>query len=293
MLDTPDDLQLPAKPTTPLIDVTDLRRLLDSGQQVVLLDVRWQLGRTDGYEQYRQGHLPGAVFVDLDAELSAPPSDTEGRHPLPHAADLQSSARRWGISADSVVVTYDDSGHVAAARAWWLLRWGGLEEVFILDGGLAAWREAGGELPTDDVAPAPGEIELSGGMMPIVDADSAGVWARQAIVLDARPATRYAGGPDPYDPRPGHIPGAHSAPSPGNLGIDGRFRSAEELRHHYAEIGIWAHTPVAVYCGSGVTATQTVAALASIGVDAALYPGSWSQWSRDDARPVATGPEAG
>jgi thiosulfate/3-mercaptopyruvate sulfurtransferase len=254
----------------------------------VLLDVRWSLGRSDGREQYRAGHLPGAVFVDLEAELAAPGLATEGRHPLPSLPALQSAARRWGVDQDSRVVVYDATGGLAAARAWWLLRWGGLTDVSILDGGLAAWR---GELETGDTVPTPGAVVLTGGGMPVLTADQAAALpASGGVLLDARAGERYRGEVEPIDPRAGHVPGAVSAPTADNLDADGRFRTVAVLRERFAALGVRPGTTVGVYCGSGVTAAHEIAALAEAGIDAALWPGSWSQWSHDPQRPVATGP---
>lgn len=254
----------------------------------VLLDVRWQLGRTDGREQYLAGHLPGAVFVDLPTELSGEPSAAEGRHPLPSLQALQSAARRWGVSAGSRVVVYDASGGLAAARAWWLLRWGGLADVSILDGGLAAWT---GPLETGDVVPEPGDVTLAGGGMPVLTADEAAALpAAGGVLLDARAGERFRGEVEPVDPRAGHVPGAVSAPTTDNLGSDGRFATAAVLTDRFARLGVQPGQPVGVYCGSGVTAAHEVAALAEAGIEAALWPGSWSQWSADPDRPVATGP---
>ena len=253
----------------------------------VLLDVRWQLGRTDGREQYRAGHLPGAVFVDLETELAAHGSPAEGRHPLPSLQALQSAARRWGIRDDSRVVVYDATGGLAAARAWWLLRWGGLTDVRILDGGLAAWT---GPLESGEVLPVPGDVTLTGGGMPVLTADQAAALAAgDGVLLDARAGERYRGEVEPVDPRAGHVPGAVSAPTTDNLNAAGRFRTAAVLSERFAGLGVRPGATVGVYCGSGVTAAHEIAALAEAGIDAALWPGSWSQWSNDPDRPVATG----
>ena len=270
--------------------LTSARELL-SRPADVLLDVRWALGDDRGRERYRAGHLPGAVFVDLPGELSAEPSPAAGRHPLPSLQSLQSAARRWGISAGSRVVVYDDTGGLAAARGWWLLRWGGMDAVTLLDGGLAAWTAAGGLLETGDVLPAPGDVELAGGGMPVLDADAAAALPTAGgVLLDARAGERFRGEVEPVDPRAGHVPGALSAPTTGNLDAEGRFLAAAVLSERFARLGVRPGTTVGVYCGSGVTAAHEVAALAVAGVDAALWPGSWSQWSADPARPVATGP---
>jgi thiosulfate/3-mercaptopyruvate sulfurtransferase len=257
---------------------------------VVLLDVRWALGDPHGRDHHLAGHLPGAVFVDLETELAAPASAAEGRHPLPSVQALQSAARRWGLMQDSRVVVYDGTGGLAAARAWWLLRWGGLGDVTILDGGLAAWVAAGGALETGEVVPTAGDVTLTGGGMPVLTADGAAALAAGGgVLLDARAEVRYRGEVEPVDPRAGHVPGAVSAPAAASLD-GGRFRTAAVLTERFASLGVQPGTTVGVYCGSGVTAAHQVAALAEAGIDAALWPGSWSQWSADPARPVATGP---
>ncbi|MGP7959794.1 sulfurtransferase [Sanguibacter sp. A247] len=279
-----------------------VRGMLDAERPVVLLDVRWALGRSDGHERYVAGHLPGAVYVDLDTELAAAPSPAAGRHPLPALSDLEASARRWGISDDVSVVVYDDGGGTSAARAWWLLRWAGLDDVRILDGGLAAWTRAGGEVESGEVRPTPGNVVLEGGQMPVTDADGAGALAAEpgaGVVLDARAGERFRGEVEPVDPRAGHVPGAVSAPTADNLDADGRFLDDARLRARFETLGVdvaaWQpgdprpNLPVVVYCGSGVTAAHQIAALASVGVAVTLYAGSWSQWSNDPSREVATG----
>ncbi|RDI64236.1 thiosulfate/3-mercaptopyruvate sulfurtransferase [Nocardia pseudobrasiliensis] len=271
--------------TAVLISADDLRKMLsDNASRVHLLDVRWSLGDPDGPQHYLDGHIPGAVFVDLETELAAPPSPARGRHPLPELAHLQKCARSWGLRTDEPVVVYDATGGMAAARAWWLLRWAGVEDVRILDGGLPAWERSGGESARgNEPDPEPGNIVLTTGNMPTVDADGVAAWS--GLLLDARAGERYRGEVEPIDPRAGHIPGALSAPTAENLTPQGTFKSPDELRARFTTLG---PGPVAVYCGSGVTAAHQVAALAVAGIEASLYPGSWSQWSNDPRRPVAT-----
>jgi thiosulfate/3-mercaptopyruvate sulfurtransferase len=265
--------------------------LLSSADGPRLLDVRWALGDDRGREHYLAGHLPGAVFVDLATELADPPSPARGRHPLPSLQRLHAAARRWGLRTGEPVVVYDATGGLAAARAWWLLRWAGLPDVRLLDGGLAAWQRAGGSLETGDVVPEPGDVVLTGGGMPVLDADAAAALpSGGGVLLDARAGERYRGETEPVDPRAGHVPGATSAPTTENLTPDGTFAAAAVLSRRFADLGVGPGTTVGVYCGSGVTAAHEVAALAVAGFDAALWPGSWSQWSNDPARPVATGP---
>jgi 3-mercaptopyruvate sulfurtransferase SseA len=274
---------------TVLISAADL--LAADRSRTVLLDVRWALGDDRGPEHYRDGHLPGAVFVDLETELADPPSPAEGRHPLPSLQRLEAAARRWGIREDDAVVAYDATGGLAAARAWWLLRWGGLTGVRLLDGGLDAWVRAGGPTEAGNVVPEPGDVTLTGGGMPVLTIDEAAALPSSGILLDARAGERYRGEVEPIDPRAGHVPGAVSAPTTENLAPDGTFKPGAELAARFAALGVAPGDRVGAYCGSGVTAAHEVAALAVAGIDAALWPGSWSQWSADPGRPAATGAE--
>jgi thiosulfate/3-mercaptopyruvate sulfurtransferase len=276
-----------------LTDAKSLREQLDGPNPPAVLDVRWALGDSRGREHYRAGHIPGAVYVDLDAELAAPPDQAGGRHPLPDPAALQAAARSWGLRAGQPVVAYDDNGGLAAARAWWLLRWAGVTDVTILDGALGAWSQAGFGLEDGEHAAAPGDVSLTAGQLPVLTADAAATLARHGVLLDARAAERYRGETEPVDPRPGHIPGAISAPTSGNLTPAGTFAAPADLRARYAALGAGAGRPVGVYCGSGVTAAHGIAALAIAGFEAALFPGSWSAWSGDAGRPAATGPQPG
>lgn len=276
---------------TVLVSAEELRDLLASSSRLVLLDVRWSLADPEGHRAYTMGHIPGAIFVDLEQDLSAPASAAAGRHPLPALEELQAAAVRWGIDDGDPVVVYDDSGGTSAARAWWLLRWGGLTDVRILDGGLQAWLALGGILEDGDVQVAPGTVRLVGNQMPTTDADGAARFPEHGVLLDARARERYTGDEEPIDPRAGHVPGAVSAPTTENLRSDSTFKSDDELVERFANVGVSSETEVAVYCGSGVTAAHEIAALEAIGVSASLYPGSWSQWSADSARPVATGIE--
>jgi thiosulfate/3-mercaptopyruvate sulfurtransferase len=267
------------------ITVDELATEIAEGRAPVLLDVRWQLGDTQGHAKYLAGHVPGAVYVDLDTELAAPASAAAGRHPLPDLADLQAAARAWGISEGDRVVAYDAVGNTAAARAWWLLRWAGIAEVTLLDGGYPAWVAAGRAVETGERKPEPGDVVLTAGGMPVTDADGAAELAHTGVLLDARATERYLGRVEPVDPRAGHIPGARSLPTGGNLDESGHFLPVEALRERFAAT---EGTTVGVYCGSGVTASHQVFALELAGIPAVLYPGSWSQWSNDPERPVAT-----
>ncbi|SFX93839.1 sulfurtransferase [Streptomyces atratus] len=253
----------------------------------VLLDVRWQLGGPHGRPDYEAGHIPGAVFVDLDAELAGP-AGLGGRHPLPDPEDFGAVMRRAGVSRDTPVVVYDGGQGWAAARAWWLLRWTGHPDVRVLDGGLAAWT---GELQQETPAPAEGDFRPEPGALPLLDADGAAALARSGLLLDARAAERYRGDVEPIDRVGGHIPGAVSAPTSENTGEDGRFLAAQALAVRFKELGADRTEEIGVYCGSGVSGAHEVLALAVAGIPAALYAGSWSEWSGDESRPVATGPE--
>ncbi|WP_295840304.1 sulfurtransferase [uncultured Microbacterium sp.] len=265
----------------------------DDGGPVRLLDVRWRLDRPDGRPDYRFGHIPGAQYVALDEDLAdhhAPA--TEGRHPLPSVEELQSTARRWGISRGDTVVVYDDAKNTASARAWWLLRFAGFADVRLLDGALRTWTDAGYDLEKGDAeTPAPGTVDLSYGALPSLTLDEVAAFAEDGLLLDARAGERYRGETEPIDPRAGHIPGAVSAPTADNVGEDGRFRSAEELRARFRMLGAEDGVSIGVYCGSGVTAAHQAVALSLAGFEPRVFPGSWSQWSNHPELPVATGPD--
>lgn len=280
-----------------LVDPQELFEELRGVRPPVVLDVRWRLAGPPAVELYAASHLPGAVFVDLDRDLAGRPGRA-GRHPLPDPGDLQARLRDWGVRSDSAVVAYDTADGTSAARAWWMLRWAGLCDVRLLDGGLAAWVAGGRPVTAEVPQPATGDVVVRPGGMPTLDAADAARVARHGVLLDARSPERYRGEVEPVDPVAGHIPGAVSAPSPSNVGADGRFADAAELRRRFAELGVrapdggtgGAAAPVGAYCGSGVVAAHQVFALALAGVDAALYVGSWSNWLADPARPVAVGP---
>ncbi|BCM70012.1 MULTISPECIES: sulfurtransferase [Streptomyces] len=278
---------------TAIITASELAQQLAGGAPPVLLDVRWQLSVAkaagapafDGRAAYVAGHIPGAVFVDLDRELAAAPG-AHGRHPLPDLAEFGAAMRRAGVSAGRPVVVYDGGQGWAAARAWWLLSWTGHPDVRVLDGGLPSWR---GALSTEEAVPAEGDFAPVPGAAGLLDADGAAALARTGVLLDARAGERYRGEVEPIDRVGGHIPGAVSAPTTENVGPDGRFLPAAELRDRFKALGVSEDTEVGVYCGSGVSGAHEVLALAVAGIPAALYVGSWSEWSSDPSRPVATG----
>jgi thiosulfate/3-mercaptopyruvate sulfurtransferase len=273
----------------PLIDVSELAEALTASRPPRVLDVRWQLGGPPGRPEYERGHIPGAVYVDLDVELAGHGEPTDGRHPLPSIADFEAAARGWGLDDGDTVVVYDNLSGLSAARAWWLLRHAGFAEVRVLDGGLAVWRAAGGDLETGSNIPSPGSVKLVYGSLPTLDADAAAELAMRGTLLDARAAERFRGEVEPVDPRAGHIPGAVSAPATDNLDAEGRMLPAAVLAARFAALGVTPDAPVGVYCGSGVTAAHEALALEVAGFAPALYPGSWSAWSNDPARPAATG----
>ncbi|RKS68709.1 thiosulfate/3-mercaptopyruvate sulfurtransferase [Actinomadura pelletieri DSM 43383] len=272
----------------PLIEVPALDSLLRRQKPVVLLDVRWHLAGPPGIESYRRGHLPGAVFVDLDRDVAGPPGPG-GRHPLPDAVAFESAMRRAGVSQDVLVVVYDDADSTAAARVWWSLRYFGHDKVRVLDGGYRAWTEAGRPVSAEEPEVKPGDFIANPGRLPVLDAEGAAELATAGVLLDARAAERYRGDQEPVDPVAGHIPGARNAPTSGNVGVDGRFLPSELLRERFAKLGVTDAVDVGAYCGSGVTAAHEILALHLAGIPAALYVGSWSNWVTDPSNPIATG----
>ncbi len=277
-----------------LITATELANLIQAAQPVTVLDVRWRLDEPDGRWAHLRGHIPGAVYVSLEEELSDHTIAGRGRHPLPSGPSLQDAARRWGIRQDVPVVVYDDWNRAGSARAWWVLTAAGIKNVRILDGGLAAWRSVGGGLKTGPVSPQPGNVtvphsDLYDGSRPTLTAQQCG--AGDLTLLDARAPERFRGNVESIDAVAGHIPGARNVPSGNVLTSEGTFLDDDALRQLLSDRGIDRADRVGAYCGSGVTATITIAALAAAGHQAALFPGSWSEWSSDPNRAVARGPE--
>lgn len=276
-----------------LVTADDLAALIDGAAPVRILDVRWRLDRPDGRPEYLAGHIPGAVYVDLDHELAAHGAPTDGRHPLPSVAALQESARGWGIDAGDTVVVYDDLKSLSAARAWWLLTDAGIADVRILDGSLRVWTASGHELEAGSVDVPRGSVVLESGHLAALTIDEAASLAIDGLLIDVRAAERYRGESEPIDPRAGHVPGARNLPTTTNVDADGRFLDPEVLRAQFAEVGAKTDAPVGVYCGSGVTASHAFVALTLAGLTPQLYPGSWSQWSNHPDRPLAVGPNPG
>lgn len=262
----------------PLISAEKLATVMDD---VHICDVRWDLtDPTKGRHTYRQGHIPGAVFVDLDADLSAPPGES-GRHPLPKIEEFAATLGRIGVSPGNRVVTYDDVSGQIAARLWWMLRAIGHEQVQVLDGGLRAWVEAGGALAAGDVTPDPVSYPVPDGFAGVVGHEEVG----DRLIVDVRAAERYRGDHEPVDPKAGHIPGAINIPSAANLDDTGRFLPARTLTRVYGDVA----DDAAFSCGSGVTACHGALAMVLAGRPMPdVYVGSFSEWSRRD-HPVATG----
>ncbi|MGH3871016.1 MAG: sulfurtransferase [Pseudonocardiaceae bacterium] len=280
----------------PLITTRQLAGLLDSPEPPVVVDVRWSLTGSPGRAGYRAGHLPAAVFLDMDTDLAGPPGPG-GRHPLPHPAALQATLRAAGVHTATPVVIYDAADGSVAARLWWLLRWAGHPAVAVLDGGIAAWRAAGLPVAINETEPQPGTITVRPGLMPVLDATQAAALAGAGVLLDARVPARYRGDTEPVDPRAGHIPGAVNAPFTELTDARERWLTATRLSE-LARCWGAGGPQIGVYCGSGINACALVLGLEVAGVTsrqrpAALYVGSWSQWCTDPDRPVATGPNPG
>jgi thiosulfate/3-mercaptopyruvate sulfurtransferase len=278
-----------------LVDAATLTVELGSDRPPVLLDTRWSLVGPPARSVYAEGHVPGAVFVDLDADLAAPPG-VGGRHPLPEPSAFAAAMRRAGVTFDRPVVVMDGREGSQAARMWWLLRHHGHDDVRLLDGGLAAWVAAGGDVATGDAGSPYGDDGTADGVrftasvarLPVLDASGAAQVARDGVLLDARAEARYLGQTEPIDPVAGHIPGAVTMPTLDLVDEEGRFLRADVLRVLFARVDARPGSLVGVYCGSGVTASHEVLALAEAGIEAARYAGSWSDWITDPTRPIAT-----
>ncbi|UYM05269.1 sulfurtransferase [Solicola gregarius] len=277
---------------SPIIDREELAELLVSPEPPALLDVRFVLsvdgGGPTGRAAFEEGHLFDAQFVDLDVDLADPPGE-RGRHPLPDPGRFAAAMRRVGVRMDRAVVVYDQADGSAAARAWWLLTHHGHDDVRVLDGGYDGWVAAGGNTTALVQSVEAGDFVARPGRRKVLDVDGTAALAREGLLLDARQPERYRGEVEPIDPVAGHIPGAVSASTRDNVTADGRWRSADDLRERFAALGAGTAGEIGAYCGSGVTAAHEVLALELAGYDAALYPGSWSEWVADPARPVATG----
>ncbi|HEY3946317.1 MAG TPA: sulfurtransferase [Solirubrobacteraceae bacterium] len=259
-----------------------------SATRPTLLDVRWTLGGPPGLTEYESGHIPGAVFVNLDTELAGAPG-SGGRHPLPGRESFQAAMRAAGVRDDGPVVVYDGGSSMSAGRAWWLLRYYGHGDVAVLDGGLAAWVAAGYPVTTEPVQVEPGDFVARPGAMSVLMAQDVPALAARGALLDARAPERFTGEREPIDPVAGHIPGAVNVPATMTLDSSRRFLQRSALRKIFERAGVGGGLEVGTYCGSGVTAAHEVLALELAGYRAALYPGSWSEWITDPRRPIARG----
>lgn len=272
-----------------LLTPDELARMLDSKQPPVLLAVQ-SINPYTGQDSRQGQWIPGAVDVEAFRDFAAPSGPGTGQRPLPRIEQLEEAAGRWGLGLDRGVVLYDNDRAMTAARGWWVLKWAGLRDVRVLDGGLPAWLRAGLPTTTAPRIPEPSSIRLTGGHLPVFDAEAALDYVREGVLLDARILPNYIGGAsEGGDPRRGHIPGALSAPTINLLTDEGHFTTSETLVEHFRELGADGTRPVGVYCGAGMSAAHFVLGLAAVGVEAAMYPGSWSQWIEDPDRPVRRG----
>jgi thiosulfate/3-mercaptopyruvate sulfurtransferase len=283
----------PVMSTEPvLISPAELASLLESDRPPIVADVRWTLGGPPGKPEFEACHIPGAVWVDLEADLSGPPGEG-GRHPVPLVAVFEQAMREIGVCEDSLVVAYDAAASQSAARLWWLLTDAGHHKVRVLNGGLAAWIAAGlHTVSGSGTPPAPGDFIAHPGRRAQVNAAEIVSKLRTPeapTLIDVRAPERYSGEKEPIDPVAGHIPGAINLPVTANLDANGRFLPPADIAARYAAVG--GADGAVLYCGSGITAAQGLLALESAGLSAAIYPGSWSDWIGDPTHPIATGTE--
>lgn len=271
-----------------LVSAAELADLIGLPHPPILLDARWSLAEPDGRPAYLEGHIPGAVWIDVEHELARHGAPQEGRHPLSSVSTLQAAARRCGIDDGDLVVVYDDAKGLPAARAWWMLRRTGVD-VRVLDGGLPAWRAAGLPLESGDVERAPGSVTLREPAADTIDIDEAAAFPGIGVLIDSRAPERYRGDVEPLDPIAGHIPGAVNVPAAALVDADGLLADPETLRAVFADAGVTDGVPVAASCGSGITAAHTALVLAELGIDASVFVGSWSAWSNTPDRPIAVG----
>ncbi|MBK8470670.1 MAG: sulfurtransferase [Actinomycetales bacterium] len=279
-----------------LVSAAELAQALADAQPPTVLDVRWRLGEPAGSGQarYAAAHLPGARWIDLETVLTRHTGDPrDGRHPLPDVATLYAGLLAAGVRDGRPVVVYDEGGSFAASRAWWVLTWAGIP-TRVLDGGIDAWTDSGQSLTLEQPGPGgaePGRLHLTLGCLPTITADEAAALAESGVLVDVRAPERYRGELEPLDPVAGHIPGSVNVPVTNLFTVAGALPEESTLRERLAGVLHRADAggPVGTYCGSGVSAAQAVLALRTLGVDAALFPGSWSAWSNDPTRPSATG----
>lgn len=274
---------------SPLVRALELADELARGTKLRLLDVRWRLDRPEGRIEYLDGHIPGAIYVDLERELAAPGAPEHGRHPLPAAADFRTVIRRWGISSGDRIVVYDDNDAVPAARAWWMLRQQGFD-VRVLDGGLRSWLSHGLRLERRDGYVRPSQWDGKPQYPEaLAEIEEVARIPQHGVLIDVRAPHHYRGAVAGLDPSAGHIPGAVNLPTVTHIGPDGLLRTPEEIRANARELGITADVDVVVYCNSGIPSMHSALAFAVAGIHPRVFVGSWSQWSRSEGRPVAIG----
>jgi thiosulfate/3-mercaptopyruvate sulfurtransferase len=272
-----------------LLTPQQLQAMLLAGHDITILAVH-SVNPYTGQNYFTGKRIEGAIDTEAYRDFQSPASPSAGQRPLPRIEDLQEKARAWGLRHDSTIVVYDADRSMTAARAWWVLRWAGFSDVRVLDGGFPAWLAAGLPVSDTETQTHPSTITLTGGHMPEFGPDEALHLARSGVLIDARIRPNYIGGvAAPGQPPRGHIPGALSAPAPDNVTDYGNFTESDTLRAMYAALGADGTKPVGVYCGAGMSAAHSVLALAAIGIEAAMYPGSWSHWVTDPDRPVVTG----
>ncbi|MGB4779385.1 sulfurtransferase [Microbacterium sp.] len=272
-----------------LVDADRLRAEFAAAAPPRLLDVRWRLNEPEGRPAYLDGHLPGAVYVDLERELSRPGRPEDGPYPLPETAALEVAARRWGLRDGDRVVVYDDNDGVAAARAWWLLRGYGID-VRVLDGGLHGWVRAGLRLERGDEAAPAGDIELPEPRLPVATIDDAAIAPRDGFLIDVRAPQHYRGLIVGADPGAGHIPGAVNIPTVSHIGPHSLLHDARQIRAALADWGIGPDADVVLYCNNSIASAHSALAFAVAGIPTRIYIGAWGQWTRSPGRPIATGP---
>lgn len=271
-----------------VIDVPALSAALAGDRPVRLLDVRWRLDIPQGRPAYLAAHIPGAVYVDLEHDLSRAGHPEEGRFPLPSLGDLQTAARHWGIDDGDLVVAYDDNDAVAASRAWWLLRRRGVD-IRVLDGGIRAWVRRGLPVESGDHGAAAGNVRLLDVDPGIASIDDAARAPTTGVLVDVRGPDHYRGRASGEDPAAGHIPGAVNLPTVAHIARDGTLRSPHEIRGIIQSSGVDADRDIVLYCGVGIASAHSALAFAEAGIETRVYTGAWSQWSRSRGRPVAVG----
>ena len=272
---------------TTSISVQELRDKIAGGGRIVVVDARWSRAKKP-YDSYATAHIPLAVFCDPELDLAGVPSREAGRNPLPDIERVRDAVRRWGVRSEHLVIVYDAGDGLFASRAWWILRWAGLENVRVLTGGLAAWEADGNETAFGPGnLPQPGTIAVSEGNMPVASLDDVRTWSERGILVDARELSRFEGRSERVDLQAGHIPGAVNLAARSLQNADGSFLPVEQLRERFASVGIEAGRNVAVYSGSGLHSSLFIQAMEEAGITgASLYVGGWSQWAGDPSLPI-------